>query len=96
MEFFLALLGVDGGNQHSVRLDPHHGAGREVDDGEQGLADQLFGLVERVDPREDDAVGPGPAYRTSTTTTIKVKDLDFISKMPGLEYVDFHDVRLIE
>lgn len=35
------------------------------------------------------------AYRTSTTTTIKVKDLDFISKMTGLEYVDFHDVRLI-
>ena len=36
------------------------------------------------------------AYRTSVNATIKVKDLGFISKMPGLEYVDFHDVRLIE
>ena len=35
------------------------------------------------------------AYRASTNATIKVKDLDFISKMTGLEYVDFHDVRLI-
>ena len=35
------------------------------------------------------------AYRTSTNTTVKLKNLDFISKMPGLEYVDFFDVRLI-
>jgi hypothetical protein len=34
-------------------------------------------------------------YRTSTNVTIKVKDLDFISEMPNLEYVDFMDVRLI-
>ena len=36
------------------------------------------------------------AYRSSTNTTVKVNNLDFISKMPGLEYVDFQDVRLIE
>ena len=34
-------------------------------------------------------------YRTSINVTIKVKDLDFISEMPNLEYVDFMDVRLI-
>ena len=35
------------------------------------------------------------AYRASTNAAIKVNDLDFISKMPCLEYVDFQDVRLI-
>ena len=33
------------------------------------------------------------SYQTSLNTAIKVKDLDFISKMPALEYVDVIDVR---
>ena len=33
--------------------------------------------------------------RTSVSSVIKVKDLDFISELPSLEYVDLIDVRII-
>ena len=33
-------------------------------------------------------------YKSSLNTVIKVNDLDFISELPSLEYVDFIDVRL--
>ncbi|MBR6916180.1 MAG: hypothetical protein IKN36_07460, partial [Clostridia bacterium] len=33
------------------------------------------------------------SYQTSTDTVIRVKDLDFISEMPALEYVDVIDAR---
>ncbi len=34
-------------------------------------------------------------YQASVNSVIKVKDLDFISELPALEYVDFIDVRLL-
>ena len=45
IQHFLTLLGVGGGDQHTAGHLTHHLAGRQVDDGHQGLAHQLFGLV---------------------------------------------------
>ena len=53
MELLLALLGVHSGNQHATGLNAHHRARRQVDDGQQGLADQLFRLIIRMDAAED-------------------------------------------
>ena len=57
MEFFFLAALVDGGEQHAAGVDAHHGTGRQVGDGDEGLADELFGLVEGVDAAEDGAVG---------------------------------------
>ena len=56
MELLLALLGMHGGNQHAAGLNAHHRARRQVDDGQQGLADQLFRLIIGMDAAEDGAL----------------------------------------
>ena len=59
VELFLAVLGVDGGDQHAVGLQAHHLPGRQVHDGHQRLADEVLRLVELVDAGEDLPVGAG-------------------------------------
>ena len=50
---------MHGGKQHTAGLDTHHLARRKVDDRNERLADELFGLVVRMDTGQDDAVGIG-------------------------------------
>ena len=58
--FFLRILEVVYcGKQHTAGLDAHHLSRRKVRDRDQGLADQLFRLVECVDARKDRAVCAG-------------------------------------
>ena len=57
VEFFFAVFFVDGGEEHTAGFDAHHGSGREVGDGDAGLADELFGFVEGVDAAQNGAVG---------------------------------------
>ena len=59
VQSLLALLAVDGGDEHTARVDAHHLARGQVDDGDGGLSDQLLGLIVLVDAGEDDAVGAG-------------------------------------
>ena len=40
---------MNGGEKHTAGFDAHHGAGRKVGNGDAGLADELFGLVEQMD-----------------------------------------------
>ena len=53
----LAVLLVNGGDQHAAAGDAHHLPGRQVQDGDGGLADELLRLVELVDAGDDGAVG---------------------------------------
>ena len=46
VQLLFALVGVDGGQQHTAGFFTHHLSGGQVDDGAEGLADQLLGLVE--------------------------------------------------
>ena len=57
VQLLLTLLGVDSGQQHAAGLPAHHLSGGQVHDGNQGLADQLLGLVELGDAGEDLALG---------------------------------------
>ena len=56
VQFLLAFLRVDGGNQHATGLNAHHGTRRQVDDGHERLADELFRLVEGMDAGKDRAI----------------------------------------
>ena len=59
MELFDAFLVMDGGNEHPAGVDAHHRAGRQVRNGDAGLADELFRLVVFVDTGKNDSVGAG-------------------------------------
>ena len=59
VELFFAFLGVERGEKHAAAVDAHHAARRQVGDGDESLADELFGLVEGVDAAEYCAVGAG-------------------------------------
>ena len=59
MELFSAFLVMDGGNEHTLRGNAHHGSRRQIRDGDAGLADELFRLVVLVDTGKDDSVGAG-------------------------------------
>ena len=48
MEFFFLTALVDCGEKHTAGVDAHHRSRRQVGDGDQGLANQFFRLVECV------------------------------------------------
>ena len=59
VQALMAVLLMYGGDQHSLRGDAHHLAGRQVDNGDGRLAHQLLGLIILMDPAEDHAVLSG-------------------------------------
>ena len=59
MQLFFAVFVMHGGDEHTAGLDAHHGPGREVRDGDAGLAYQLLRLIILVDAGEDHPVRAG-------------------------------------
>ena len=53
MELFLLPFLVDGAEEHTAGFDAHHGPGRQVRDGDAGLADELFRFVVFMDTGQD-------------------------------------------
>ena len=45
VQLFFTVFVVNGGDQHSAGLNAHHGTGRQIGDGKQRLAHQLFRLI---------------------------------------------------
>ena len=45
MKFFFLPFLVDGAEEHTAGFDAHHGSGRQIRDGDAGLADQLLRLI---------------------------------------------------
>ena len=82
VEDLLTLLGVDSREQHAAALKSHHLARGQVDDGDERLADELFGLVPLVDAGEDLAVGAGAVVER------KVQQL--LGLLDGLACLDLH------
>ena len=56
MELFCAFLVVHGGDQHAAGINAHHGAGRQVGDGDAGLADELFRLIIFMNSAQNDPI----------------------------------------
>lgn len=59
VQLLFAVLLAYCGKQHTVRLDAHHGSWREVSDGNEGLAYQLFRLIVCMNAGKDGTVGAG-------------------------------------
>ena len=59
MQLFFALFVVDSGDQHTAGVDAHHRSRRQVGDGDQSLANQLFRFLVCVDPAQDGALRAG-------------------------------------
>lgn len=52
MQLFLAVVLVHGGDEHAAGVLAHHLAVGQVEDGNDGLADELIRLIELVDAGE--------------------------------------------
>ena len=48
MQLFLTTFMVNSGDQHPAGFNTHHGTGRQIGDGEQRLAYQLFRLCYNI------------------------------------------------
>ena len=59
MQLFFAVFVMHGGDEHTAGVDAHHGPGREVRDGDAGLAHQLLRLIIFVDAGEDHPIRAG-------------------------------------
>ena len=59
MELFLTVFVMHGGDEHTAGIDTHHGAGREVGDGDAGLTDQFFRLIILVNTTQNDPICAG-------------------------------------
>lgn len=56
VQIFLAVLLVDGADDHAAAVDAHHFAWWQVGDGDEGFADEFLWFVVVVDAGEDGAV----------------------------------------
>ena len=59
MELIFIPFLMRGADQHPAGFKSHHRAGREIQDRDQGLADQFFRLIESMDAAEDRPGGIG-------------------------------------
>ncbi|CAN4001192.1 hypothetical protein ICNMLN_ICNMLN_06540, partial [Dysosmobacter welbionis] len=66
VQALLTVLGVDGGDQHAVALQAHHLPGRQVHNGDQGLAHQILRLIPLVDAGEDLPVHTGAVIQSES------------------------------
>ena len=75
VQLFLTLLGVDSGDQHTAGLLTHHLTGRQVHNSNQGLADQLLGLVVLGNAGEDLTVGAGAVVQGKLQQLVALLDI---------------------
>ncbi len=86
VETLLTILLVDSADEHAAAGNAHHLARRQVGDGEQGLANQVLGLVISVNTGEDGAVGAGAVVER------KVQQL--LGLLDGLACLDLHSAEI--
>ena len=94
---FLPFLMVHGADEHAAGVDAHHLAGRQVGDGDAGLAHQLLRLIVGVDAAEDDPVFAGAVVQHELEQLLALGDggafLDLDGPEVGLgEGVEVHEV----
>ena len=59
MQPFFVVFVVHGGNQHTAGVNAHHLSGRQVGDGDAGLAHQFFRLIILVNTTQNDPIFAG-------------------------------------
>ena len=53
MKLLLFAFLMNGGDEHTARIDTHHLARRQIRDGDAGLADELFRLIISMDTAQN-------------------------------------------
>ena len=53
MQLLCTFFMVNGRDQHTAGINAHHGSWRQVDDGDAGLADELFRLIVFMNTGQD-------------------------------------------
>ena len=74
MELFFSLFLMNGGNQHSAGINAHHGTGRQIGDGKQRLAYQLFRLVIGVNAAQNDPIHTGSVVQSELQQLLGLLD----------------------
>ena len=66
MQLFLAVFVMDGRDEHTAGVDAHHGAGREIGDGDADLVHQFLRLIILMNAAQDDAILAGTVVGACT------------------------------
>ena len=85
MELLLLAYFMNGGDEHSAGFYAHHGARREVRDGDAGLPDELLRLVERADAGKDGARRPAPVVESEAKQLLGLGDGLAFEDLDGAE-----------
>ena len=85
VELFFAFLCVECGEERTVTLNAHHRSRREVCDGDEGLADQLFRLVISVNTGENGAVCACAVVQSELKELLGLLHSDAVLNLYGTE-----------
>lgn len=91
VEFLHAQLVVHSADDHAAGVDSHHLAGRQVGNGDQGLAHQLLRLIGLMDAAQDHTVSAGAVVSTNFSSFLllgtAVHSLTFTARKSDWEKV---------
>ena len=86
MQLFFAVFVMHGGDEHTAGVDAHHGAGREIGDGDAGLAHQFLRLIILMNAAQDDAILAG---------TVVERELEQLLRLlHGFAGLDLHSTEI--
>ena len=86
MQLFLAVFVMDGRDEHTAGVDAHHGAGREIGDGDADLAHQFLRLIILMNAAQDDAILAG---------TVVERELEQLLRLlHGFAGLDLHSTEI--
>ena len=90
VEFFFAFFFMDGREEHAAGVDAHHSSRWQVDNRDEGLANEFFRFIECMDAGEDDAVG--------ACAVVENEFQEFLGFLDGFAALDFDcsEVRFAE
>ena len=86
VEDLLALLLVNSRDQHATGGDAHHLTGRQVQNGDGGLADEILGGIVLTDAGEDGTV--------NTAAIIEGELQQLVALLHGLAVLDLHGAEI--
>ena len=86
MQLFFTVFVMHGGDEHTAGLDAHHGPGREVRDGDAGLAYQLLRLIILVDAGEDHPIRAGAVVQNELQ--------ELLGLLHGLAFLNLHGTEI--
>lgn len=85
MELFFAVFVMHGGDQHTAGINAHHRAGRQVRNGDAGLADELFRFIILVNSAQNDPICAGSVVERELQKLLGLLDGLAVEHLYGTE-----------